>query len=76
MREQRAVWIGIDVAKRWGDVQIGDDGPTRRYPNTVAGHRRLLAELACVHYPHMTKVLAELRKPTRVVLVKLDVALV
>src|SRR5699024_9619100 len=41
----QAQWVGIDVAKRHLDVAIGDTGRVRRYPNTPAGQRRLLATL-------------------------------
>lgn len=40
-----AQWVGIDVAKRHLDVAIGDTARVRRYPNTPAGHRRLIAAL-------------------------------
>lgn len=45
MEQQHAQWIGIDVAKRHLDVQVGETGPARRYANTPRGHRRLLADV-------------------------------
>jgi transposase len=43
-----AIWIGIDVAKAHLDVAIGETGHVRRYPNTPAGQRRLVAALEAV----------------------------
>lgn len=43
---QTGVWVGIDIAKAHYDVQLGDDGPARQYPNRAAGHRRFVADLA------------------------------
>ena len=48
MMEQTPVWVGIDVAKAWYDVQFGEIGSVQRYPNTAAGHRRFLVALATV----------------------------
>lgn len=42
------VWIGIDVAKAHLDVAVGETARVRRYPNTPAGHRTLLATLRAV----------------------------
>ncbi len=44
----QAQWVGIDVAKAHLDVAIGETSPVRRFPNTAAGHRRLLAALGAV----------------------------
>jgi transposase len=41
----RPRWIGIDIAKASLDVAIGPDGPRATYPNTPAGHRRLVRDL-------------------------------
>jgi transposase len=41
----QAQWVGIDVAKRHLDVAVGETDRVRRYPNTPAGHRRLVAAL-------------------------------
>ena len=46
MRVERAV--GIDVSKVWLDVAIGPGGTIERQPNTVAGHLRLVAQLAAL----------------------------
>lgn len=40
-----ALWIGIDVAKAHLDVAVGETGQVQRYPNTAAGHRRLVVAL-------------------------------
>jgi transposase len=45
MEQQDGQWIGIDVAKRHLDVQVGETGSARRYPNTPGGHRRLVTDL-------------------------------
>ena len=42
------LWIGIDIAKATLDVALGPDGPCHTYPNTPAGHRRLLKALTPV----------------------------
>jgi transposase len=39
------LWIGIDIAKASLDVAIGPDAPCATYPNTPAGHHRLIHDL-------------------------------
>jgi transposase len=42
---EQAQWVGIDVAKTHLDVAVGETARVRRFANTPAGHRRLLAAL-------------------------------